>query len=75
MYSRGNLHTDEQRLEDKLRPIYNNSVLTQDVALKTNREQWTIEMRGEGEPWKSVLLARHDVNDMYKEDLALNNLQ
>ena len=51
---------DEQRRDDQLEPIYNNSVQIQNVALKTYREWWTIETgsgRGSG---KSVLVARHD---------------
>ena len=43
-------------------PIYNNSVLIQDVAWKTRRERWTIEMNGEGGPGKSILAARHNDN-------------
>ena len=56
----GPLHTDEQRLGDKLEPIYNSSVLIQDIAWKTCWEQWTIETSGEGGFGKSVPAARHD---------------
>ena len=42
-YSYGPLHMDEQKRDDQLEPIYNSSVPIQDVALKTPREQWTIE--------------------------------
>ena len=38
---------DEQRQDDQLEPIYNNSVPIQDVDLKTYRERWTTEMGGE----------------------------
>ena len=31
-------HTNEERQDNQLGPIYNSSVLIQDVALKTNRE-------------------------------------
>ena len=42
MYSCGPSHIDDQN-----EPIYNSSVLIQDVALKTSWEQWTIEMGDE----------------------------
>ena len=35
---------DGQRQDDQLEPIYDSSVPIQDIALKTYREQWTIEM-------------------------------
>ena len=35
----GPLHTDEQALGDQLEPIYNSSVLIQDIAWKTCRER------------------------------------
>ena len=57
IYSRGPLHMDEQSQNDQIEPIYNSSVLIQDVALKTYREGWTIETvagRGSG---RSVLAA------------------
>ena len=47
MYFSGPLHTDEQGLDDQLEPIYNSSVLIQDVARKTCRERWTVETRSE----------------------------
>ena len=62
-YSRGPLHMEEQRQDDQLEPTYNSSVPIQDVALKTNRERWTIERGG----WKgsgiSVLIVRHDEDE------------
>ena len=60
MYSGGPLHMDEQKLDDQLEPIYNNSVLIQDVAWKTYWEWWTIEMNGKRGSGKSVLAAQHD---------------
>ena len=51
---------DEQRQDDQLEPIYNSSVPIQDVALKTPREQWTIETVGEKRSGKSVLAVRYD---------------
>ena len=41
------LHMNKQKLDDQLEPIYNSSVPIQDIALKTYREWWTIEMGGE----------------------------
>ncbi len=51
---------DEQRQDDQLEPIYNSSVLIQDVALKTYRERWTIEKGGGRGSGRSVLVAQHD---------------
>ena len=65
MYSCGALHTDEQELGNQLEPIYNSSVLIQDVAWKTDRDRWTIETSGERESGKSMLAARHDNDDIY----------
>ena len=48
---------DEQRQDDQLEPIYNNSVPIQAVALKTDRERWSIETGGERRSWRSVLAA------------------
>ena len=45
------------------RPIYNSSVLIQDVAWKTSQEQWRIETGGERWSERSVLAARHDDED------------
>ena len=44
---------------DHLKPIYNSSVLI-DVAWKTHRKQWTIEINGGRGSGKSVLVACHD---------------
>ena len=33
---------EEQSLDGQLEPIYNSSMLIQNVALKTHRERWTI---------------------------------
>ena len=50
----GSLHMDEKE------PIYNSSVLIQDVALKTYQEWWMIEMGGERGSGRSVLVAHDD---------------
>ena len=51
---------DEQRQDDQLEPIYNSSVLIQDVALKTYQERWTIEMGCERGSGRSMLVVQHD---------------
>ena len=53
-------HMDEQRQDDQLEPIYNSSVPIQYIALKTSREQWTIETGGERGSERFILAARHD---------------
>ena len=63
MYSREPPHMDAQRLDNQLEPIDGSSVLMQDVAWKTCREQWTIETGDERGSGKSVLAARHDDDD------------
>ncbi len=54
---------DEQRQDDHPKPIYSSSVPIQDVALKTSREQWTIETGGKRESGRSMLAAQHDDDD------------
>ena len=56
---------DEQELGSKLEPIFNSSVLIQDVAWNTCRERWTIEKNEERGSGKSVLVAWHDDDDIY----------
>ena len=51
---------DEQMLDDQLEPIYDSSVLINDVTWKTFRERRTIETDGERGSGKSVLAAWHD---------------
>ena len=62
-YSHGPLHMDEQRQDDQLEPTYNISMLIQNVALKTCRNQWTIEKGGEKGSGISVLMMRQDNDD------------
>ena len=80
MYSCGPLHTDEQSLDDRLEPMYSSSVPIQDVAWKTCRKRWTIEMGGERGTWRSLLAAWHDDDEdiyiyiyiyIYKVKLAI----
>ena len=54
---------DEQRQDDQLEPIYSSSVPIHDVALKTCRKQWMIEMGDERRSGISVLMARRDDDD------------
>ena len=63
-YSSGPLHMDEQRQDVLIGPTYNSSVLIQDVALKTYRKRWTIEKGGGRGSRRSVLIARHDDDDV-----------
>ena len=65
MYSCGPLHMDEQRQDDQLESTYNNSVLIQDVALKTYRKQWTIEKGGGRASRICMLMTRHDDDYIY----------
>ena len=61
---------------DQLEPMYNSSVLIQDIALKTFRERWTIETNGKRGSGKSVVAARDDDNgDVYKDVFGINNLR
>ena len=46
--------------DDLLEPIYNSSVLIQDIALKTSWEQWTIETGSKRGSGRSLLTSWHD---------------
>ena len=52
---------DEQRQDDQLESIYNNSVPIPDIAVKTSWEQWTIETGGEKGSGRFLL----DNDDIY----------
>ena len=56
---------DEQMRNDLVEPIYNSSVLIQNVALNTYWERWSIEKGGGRGSGRSVLAARHD-DDMIR---------
>ena len=60
---------DEQRQDNQLEPIYNSSVMIQDIALKTSREQWTIETSCERRSGRSMLAVQHD------DDLVLQHVK
>ena len=51
---------DEQKQDDQQESTYSSSVRIRDVALKTCRKQWTIEMGGERESGISLLMARRN---------------
>ena len=54
---------NEQKQDDQLEPTYNCSVPIQDVALKTYREQETIEIGGQSGPGGFAPTAWHDDDD------------
>ena len=62
-YSCGSRHMDEQKQHSQLEPMYHSSVPIQDVALKTYREKWMIEMGGKRGSGRSLLAAWHDDDD------------
>ena len=69
MYSSGPVRIDEQRKDDQLESTYNSFVSMQDVALRTCRKQWTREKGGEKGSRISVLVARHDDDDVKQGDI------
>ena len=66
-YSYGPLQMDEQRQDDEVEPLYNSSEQIQDVALMTNRKQWTIEEGGRKGLGISMLVEQHDDDDCILE--------
>ena len=58
-------HKAEQKQGDQLEPTYSSSVRIRDVALRTCQKRWTIGRSGERGSGISVLVARHDDDDMY----------
>ena len=73
IYYSGTLHMDEQRQDDQLEPIYNSSVLIQDIALKTSQEQWMIEIAGERGLGRSMLAASHD-EDLFAHSEVVSSI-
>ena len=57
------LHMDEQKQVDQLEPTYSSSVVIQDVALKTYRQQWTIVKGGGRGSGRSALAVWHNDDD------------
>ena len=66
---------DKQTQDDQLELTCNSSVPIQDVALKTYWKRLMIEKGGRRGLGRPALVARHDDDDMYEPDLALDNLQ
>ena len=60
---------DEQRQDDQLESIYDNSMPIQDAALGTYWERWTIEVGGEWGSGRSVLAVWHDDDDDDDDDI------
>ena len=60
-YSRGPLHTDEQRQNDLQEPTYNSSVSIQDITWKTRRDRWTIGTGSEKGSGRSGVLHIHQI--------------
>ena len=55
---------DEQTQDDQLEPTYSGSVPIRNVALETCRKQMTIEKGGEKGSEISVLIVRHDDDEL-----------
>ena len=68
MYPCGPLHMDEQTQDDQLEPTYHSSEPIRDVALKTCRKQWTMGRGDERGSGISVLMARHDDDNLLECD-------
>ena len=66
MYSYGPLHMAEQKQSDQLEPTYCASMRIRSVAMRTNRNPWTIGRGGEIGSGISVLMARQDDEIMSK---------
>ena len=56
---------DKQRQDDQVEPSHNSSVPIQDVALKTYQKRWMIEKGGGRESGISILMARHDDDEVF----------
>ena len=65
MYSYGPPHIAKQKQDNQLEHTYSSYVRVWDVALKTCQKQWTIGRSGERGSGISVLVARHDDDDIY----------
>ena len=65
MYSGGPLDMDDQRLDNRLEPIYSSLMPIQYVAWKTCRKWRMTEIGGKKESGKSVIAAEHD-DDSFK---------
>ena len=64
MYSYGTPHMAKQNQDDQLEHTYSNYVRIRDEALKTCQKRWMTGRSGETGPGISVLVARHDDDDV-----------
>ena len=64
MYSYGPPHMAKQKQDDQLEHTYSSYVKIRDVALKTCQKRWMIGRGGERGSGISVLVARHDDDDI-----------
>ena len=67
MYSYGPSYMAEQKQDDQLEHTYDIYVRIQDVALKTCQKRWTMGRSSERGSGISVLAARHDDDDDYRD--------
>ena len=65
MYSYGPPHMAGQKQDDQLEHTSSSYVRIRDVALKTCQRRWTIGKSGKRGSGISVLVARHDGEDIY----------
>ena len=71
MYSYGAPHMAKQKQDDQLEHTYSSYVRIQDVTLKTCQKWWMIGRSGERGSEISVLAARHDDDDLYKNGFGV----
>ena len=71
MYSYGPPHISKQKQDDQLEHTYSSYVRIRDVALKTSQKRWMIGRGDERVSGISVLVARHDDDDILGQ--VMNN--
>ena len=74
MYSYGPHHTDKQRQDNQIKPIYDSYVPIHDVAWGICRERWTIGTGDERRSGKTVLAVWYD-DDSFKMKASTNYLK
>ena len=67
MYLCEPFHIDEQMQDVQLKLTYSSPVPIRDIALRIYRKQWTIGRWDERRSEISVLIARHDDDDIYNK--------
>ena len=65
----------EQRQDDQLEPTYSSSVKIRDVSLMTYQKQCTIGRGGERESGISVLMVKHDDDDISNGIKSADNIK